>query len=490
MPFALKQESFLFLFITAPRNLRFKAFDQFQFFRFQQIVRTFVVGLPSLEGVLEFQFGLIHFGQQLARQPVQRRNQAFVRQAVTHWRTIRRCNGFEQPGVSVRQAVKLGFQQPRFRARFSGKFVNSSTFGQALIGFCIAQRQHRFQNRFLIFFGKQVQAAADVLRQQAFGSTGKLIIADGDRVAALPFVQFGQHQQADADVHGRDLAFDRGGFDQIVDDGLFEGIFQIGFVDQLTDDFARLFGGEQPQRNILRRAESALQFGADEIHPIGAEFAAEGNYPSDAVRRFGFADDAAQQPENLTVAAQLFKLVEHENVRLPSERFRRIDQLIQIRRFGRAFRPFFLNGAQQTFVGFGRHGFPVMKDRAVAQNVFQPCAQQRSFARARSSTNDDHQDLIVQHQAQQLLQFAFAAKFAKEFAVGFGEGHRPFDRRRTIFGGRQFRRINQSPDANRRVSQTSYADCIKSNLRDLLPGKAVFEFRKQLAADGITSGET
>ena len=185
---------------------------------------------------------------------------------------------------------------------------------------------------------------------------------------------------------------------EIVDDGLFDGIFQIGFVDQLADDLARLFGGEESQRNRLRKTKSAHFFWLDEVLPVGAEFSAEGNHPSDAVRRTGFADDTAQQRKHLFAAAQLFKLVEHDDVRLPSERIRRIDQFIQAGGFGCAFWPFFLNGAQQTFVGFGRHGFPVMKDRAVAQNVFQPRAQQRSLARARSSTNDDHQDLIVQRQ--------------------------------------------------------------------------------------------
>ena len=58
------------------------------------------------------------------------------------------------------------------------------------------------------------------MRKQPFGAAGELVIADRDGLAALSFVQFGQHQQADADVHGRDFAFNRGGLDQI---GSYQG---------------------------------------------------------------------------------------------------------------------------------------------------------------------------------------------------------------------------------------------------------------------------
>ncbi|MDX2041990.1 MAG: hypothetical protein SF097_12110 [Acidobacteriota bacterium] len=208
------------------------------------------------------------------------------------------------------------------------------------------------------------------------------------------------------------------------------------------------------------------------------------------MRRFGFAQDAAQQGEHLPIAAHLFKLIQHENVRLPPERFCRIDQFFERGRFRRALRPFFPNSAQQTFVGFGGHGFPVMKDRAVAQNVFQPRTQQRCFASARSSTNDDQQDLIVQRQPQQLLQFAFAAKLAEEFAVGFGEGHWAFDRGRTILFRRQLRRVRQSPDANESIHERDNADGIKRDLRPSEPFGVRFEFRNQLAADRKASRKT
>ena len=399
-----------------------------------------VVDFPRLKGILEFQPGLIHFRQQFTGQPIQRRNQTFVRQAVTSRRAILRRDGFKQADVSIRQAIDLGLKQPRLSARFIGQVFDSQSLCKALIGVRIAQREHSFQKNFLIFFGKEFQAAVDVLGKQSFRAARKLVIADGDCLAYLPFVQFGQHQQANAYIHRRDLAVDGSGFDQILDDVLFDGFLQVGFVYQLADHLARLIGGEESQRYIQRRASAPLQFRADEIHPIRAELTPERDHPGDAVRRSGFANDAAQQLEYLPAAAQLFKLVQHNDMQLTSERIGRIDQFAQRFRFRSAFRPFFLNGSQQSLVRFGRHRLPVMEFhvfavRAVVQNMFQPRAEQRGFPGARSAPDHDQRDLIIQYQAQQLSQFVFASQLTKQLAVGFGECHRPFDRCWAIFHG-------------------------------------------------------